>query len=301
MYTKILIPLDGSATAEAVLPYAEALAAGFKTAIELVSVVDIGAMTSQLAAEKARYLDTLIATAENNSASYLENIAKTLSRFATECRVVRGRPEEAILETTSKDHDMLIAMATHGRSGAKRWLLGSVAEKVLRGTTNPLFLVRAGTKPQATVEPIINSLVVPLDGSPLAEKSLPIASSWARALDLEITLIRAFEFPSAAYHGSAEYLPNYDAFQDEARKEAAEYLKEKADALVAEGVRTVSTLTLNGPAADEIIGFAQGAPRAVIAMSTHGRSGVPRWILGSVTEKVVRHGNDPVLVVRGHS
>jgi nucleotide-binding universal stress UspA family protein len=61
----------------------------------------------------------------------------------------------------------------------------------------------------------------------------------------------------------------------------------------------VSTLTLEGPAATEIIAYGQSAPRAMIAMSTHGRSGVRRWMLGSVTEKVVRHGADPVLVVRG--
>ena len=61
----------------------------------------------------------------------------------------------------------------------------------------------------------------------------------------------------------------------------------------------MSTATLEGPAAAEIISYAQTAPRAVIAMTTHGRSGVRRWMLGSVTEKVVRHGEDPVLVVRG--
>jgi nucleotide-binding universal stress UspA family protein len=299
MYTRILVPLDGSATAEAVLPYAEALATGFKTAVELLSVVDIGAMAAHLAAEKARYLDTLIAIAEKNNASYLENIATTFSRFATECRIVRGKPEEAILETTSKDRDTLIAMATHGRSGAKRWLLGSVAEKVLRGTTNPLFLVRAAAEPKVTPQPIINSIVVPLDGSPLAEQMLPTVSSWAQALDVEVTLIRAFEFPASAYYGSEAYLPDYDALREQARKEAADYLKQKAESLIDEGVRTVSTLTMEGPAAEEIISFAQTAPRAVIAMSTHGRSGVRRWILGSVTEKVVRHGNDPVLVVRG--
>jgi len=142
MYTRILVPLDGSATAEAVLPYAEAFAAGFKTSVELMSVIDIGAMTSHLAAEKVHHLDTIIAAEEKKIASYLEHVAKTFSRFPTECRIVRGTPAETILET-SKDGDTLIAMATHGRSGAKRWLLGSVAEKVLRGTTNPLFLVRA--------------------------------------------------------------------------------------------------------------------------------------------------------------
>ena len=72
-----------------------------------------------------------------------------------------------------------------------------------------------------------------------------------------------------------------------------------AQALVGEGVRTVSVLTIEGAAANEIISYAQTAPGAVIAMSTHGRSGIQRWILGSVTEKIVRHADDPVLVVRG--
>jgi len=298
MYTRILVPLDGSATAETVLPYAEAFAAGFKTSVELMSVIDIGAMTSHLAAEKMHHLDTVIAAEEKNSAGYLENVAKRFSRFPTECRVVRGKPAETILESTSKDRDTLITMATHGRSGAKRWLLGSVAEKVLRGTTNPLFLVRAAAA-KASPQRILNSIVVPLDGSLLAEQILPTVSKWARALDVEVTLIRAFEFPASAYYSSEAYLPDYDAFREEARRDAAGYLKEKEDFLVAEGVRTVSTRTIEGPAADEIIGYAQTAPRAVIAMSTHGRSGVRRWILGSVTEKVVRHGDDPVLVLRG--
>ncbi|MEO6164301.1 MAG: universal stress protein [Candidatus Binatia bacterium] len=298
MYSKILVPLDGSATAEAVLPYAEAFAAGFKTSVELLSVIDIGAMTTHLAPDKVRHLDSIIAAEEKNCAEYLENVAKRFSHSPTECRMVRGTPAQTILESTSQDRDTLIAMATHGRSGAKRWLLGSVAEKVLRGTTNPMFLVRAAaakTSPQR----IINSLVVPLDGSSLAEKILPTVCRWARALDLEVTLIRAFEFPARAYVSSETYLPDYDAFRDEARGEAAAYLKEKEDFLVGEGVRTVTVLTIEGAAANEIISYAQTAPGAVIAMSTHGRSGVQRWILGSVTEKIVRHADDPVLVVRG--
>lgn len=298
MYKRILVPLDGSATAEAVLPYAEAFAAGFKTKVELMSVIDMGAMTTHLSGDNVRHLDTLIAHEEKKCASYLESVAKIFSRFPTECRIVRGTPAEAILDATSKDRDTLIAMATHGRSGAKRWLLGSVAEKVLRGATNPLFLVRAAAA-QGSPQRIINSIVVPLDGSSLAERILPTVSNWARALDVEVTLIRAFEFPASAYYSSEDELPDYDAFWQEARKEAADYLKVKADALIGEGVRTVSTLTLEGPAAGEIISCAQTAPRAVIAMSTHGRSGFQRWMLGSVTEKVVRHGDDPVLVVRG--
>jgi nucleotide-binding universal stress UspA family protein len=299
MYTRILVPLDGSATAEAVLPYAQAFAAGFKTSVELLSVIDIGAMTTHLSADKVPRLSDIIANEEKNIASYLDDVAKNFfSGFPIECRIARGDAAETILEATSQDRDTLIAMATHGRSGAQRWLLGSVAEKVLRGTTNPLFLVRASAAKTAP-QRIINSIVVPLDGSPLAEQILSTVSNWAQALDLEVALIRAFEFPASAYYGSEEDLPHYDVFREKARKEAAVYLKQQAEALIGKGVRTVSTLTLEGPAASEIISFAQTAPRAVVAMSTHGRSGVRRWILGSVTEKVVRHGDDPVLIVRG--
>ena len=103
MYSKIVVPLDGSATAEAVLPYVEGLAAGFKTAVELLSVIDIGALASHMGADKVHHLDAFIATEEKNSASYLEKIAKHFSRFPTECKVVRGYPGEAILETTRSD------------------------------------------------------------------------------------------------------------------------------------------------------------------------------------------------------
>jgi nucleotide-binding universal stress UspA family protein len=114
-----------------------------------------------------------------------------------------------------------------------------------------------------------------------------------------VTLIRAFEFPGRAYVSGQTHLPDYDEMREDARRAAAAYLKEKEDSLVGEGVRTVSILTIEGAAANEIISYAQTAPGAVIAMSTHGRSGIQRWILGSVTEKVVRHADAPVLVVRG--
>jgi nucleotide-binding universal stress UspA family protein len=299
MYSKILVPLDGSATAEAVLPYVEALAQGFKCAVELISVIDTRSTRINFAGGETHRADEIIAAEETRSAAYLEQVAKRLERFSTERSITHGAPEEVILETAAKDPNTLVAMATHGRSGVKRWLMGSIAEKVLRGTSNPLFLVRAAgarTSPQK----IINSIIVPLDGSPLAEKILPAVSRWARALDLEVTLIRACEFPDAAYLANAGLLrPDYEALRTSIRGEAADYLKAKENSLVAEGVRTVSTVILEGAAADEIISYGQTAPRAMIAMSTHGRTGVQRWILGSVTEKVVRHGDDPVLVVRG--
>jgi nucleotide-binding universal stress UspA family protein len=298
MYTKILVPLDGSATAEAALPYVEALAVGFKTAVELLSVIDVGAMTAYLSADKVPQLDGIVAKEEENSRTYLASVTKNYSaRSTVTCQVVRGDPAEAILEASSKDRDTLIAMATHGHSGAKRWLLGSVAEKVLRNSTCPLFLVRA-SEAETEARRIINSIVVPLDGSPLAEQILPTVSQWAQALDLEVSLIRAVEFPALTYYSSEEDFTAYEDFQENEKREAAAYLKTKAEALIAGGVRTVSISILGGGAAAAIISYTREAPRALIAMSTHGRSGMRRWMLGSIAEKVVRHGEDPVLIVR---
>ena len=86
-------------------------------------------------------------------------------------------------------------MATHGRSGLNRFLLGSVAEKVLRGTVNPLLLVRATGEAKSDGEATLKSIIVPLDGSELAESVLPMVAGVAKKLDLEVVLFRAYHIP----------------------------------------------------------------------------------------------------------
>ena len=93
-------------------------------------------------------------------------------------------------------------------------------------------------------------------------------------------------------------MPNYDALLTMVREEAGAYLEEKVNELKQNGIEKVSSILLVGSGADEIIDLARGTPDNLIAMCTRGRSGVERWVLGSVTEKVVRHSGDPVLVVR---
>ena len=119
------------------------LAGTLKLPIELLEVVDIGAATAHIAADKARYLDTIIAEGESASREHLDEIAATFAGLPVSCKVERGRPADVIIERAEAEKGTLIAMATHGRSGINRWMMGSVAEKVLRGTTTPLFLVRA--------------------------------------------------------------------------------------------------------------------------------------------------------------
>ena len=298
MYTKMLIPLDGSRTAEKVLPFARALAQTLTIPIELLGVVDISVMVAHIAADKARYLDTLIAQGEHSSRVYLKDVVARLPGLNVTCAVERGKPAEVIIERAAANRGTLITMATHGRSGINRWLLGSVAEKVLRGTANPLFLVRGNEQYATDGSPAMKSIIVPLDGSELAESVLPTVVAVAKVLDLEVILCRAYELPASAYYGAEDYLPNYDALKAQVQDEARRYLEEKIEVLKAKGLAKVSSVALEGAGADEIVHFAQTHPDSLVAMCTHGRSGVKRWVLGSVTEKVVRHSGDPVLVVR---
>jgi len=297
MYSKILIPLDGSPDSEKVLPMARILAATLNLPIELLEVVDVSAATAHMVADKARYLDSLIAEGEAASREHLKEIAGSFSGSKVACSVERGGPADVIIEKAAADPGTLIAMATHGRSGVNRWLLGSVAEKVLRGSRNPLFLVRANEEDSLNPAATIKSIVVPLDGSELAESVLPTVVEVAKRLDSEVVLCRAFELAASAYYGSEDYLPNYDGMLLQIRAEVEGYLGEKAEMLKASGLTKVSWVALQGPGAEQIADYARKHPDAMVVMCTHGRSGMSRWVLGSVTEKVVRHSSDPVLVL----
>ncbi len=296
MFSKILVSLDGSDAAEKVLCYTRSLAGVLKLPIELLEVIDISAMSAHLVGDKARFLDRFIVEAERASRQYLDEIARGLVGFSVSASVQRGKPAEVILEKAAAQPATLVAMATHGRSGINRWLLGSVAEKVLRGADNPLFLVRADDA-QEGAEAVLHSIIVPLDGSPLAESVLPTVMEMAKVFNAAVLLLRAFELPASAYYGRENYLPNYEELTNHVRTDAQCYLDGQVAALKAQGLPQVSSLLREGVGAEEIIRCARERPRSLIAMCTHGRSGVKRWVLGSVTEKVVRHSGDPVLVV----
>ena len=298
MYEAILVPLDGSKTAEKVLPYARYLAGKFKVPVELLAVVDVVEIASHMTSEKVHFLDTLIEDAVQHSTTYLRGVATTIAGTNVRCSVEKGRAEDTIIEKAATDKTMLITMATHGRSGLNRFLLGSIAEKVLRGTVNPLLLIRAGDE-KSQGEAMLKSIIVPLDGSELAEAVLPIVADMAKKLDLEIELFRTYHVPYNVYSGDEGlYAVNYEELLAGLRDEAAEYLEKKAADLKRLGVAKVQCITKEGLAADEIISLGRKTPDNLIAMSSHGRSGVRRWVLGSVTELVVRHSGDPVLVIR---
>jgi nucleotide-binding universal stress UspA family protein len=299
MYTRILIPLDGSKTAEAVLPYARALARTLKTPVELLAVVDIGALATQVSHGSPKYFDALIAEAVRRSEEYLDRMAKTFPGASVRCTIEQGRAEEVIIAKAGADSGALITMATHGRSGVNRWLLGSVTEKVLRGTADTLLLIRATDEAKTDGEASLKSVIVALDGSELAESILPMVATFAKKLSLPVVLFRAYHIPYSVYAGEDGYSAiNFDDLVAEARDEAREYLEKKVAELKTLGVERVSCIAREGLSADEIIKIGHEAPGNLIAICSHGRSGVKRWVLGSVTETVVRHSSDPVLVAR---
>jgi nucleotide-binding universal stress UspA family protein len=298
MYTKILVPLDGSNTAEKVLPYARSLSGALKLPVELLAVIDLSEMAAHVAAGKARYLDSMIEAGVRGSEEYLQRIAGTFTSADVKCTVEKGRPHEVIIERAAADKSTLVSMATHGRSGLNRWLLGSVTEKVLRTTSNPLLLVRAGEDLDTDGQEILNSVIVPLDGSDLAASVLPTIAQLAKDLKLEIILFRAYSIPYNAYANEGYYSANFAEVATILKDEAVDYLEKKTAEMKRLGVPEVSYIAREGFAADEIISLGRNTSNNLIAMCTHGRTGITRWALGSVTETVVRHSGDPVLVLR---
>jgi nucleotide-binding universal stress UspA family protein len=233
---------------------------------------------------------------------YLKKIAEEyFGELEVACTLESGEPAAVILDRAKEDQDCLIAMATHGVTGGRRWLLGSVASKVIQTAVNPLLLIRPAEESQAKPMVHFEQILVPLDGSTLAESALPHISRLAQAMKLSVHLLQVFSLPKSAFVVADGVFDQGPAvFREARRKEAEEYLAAKAAELGADGVESVTTNAVEGDAAGEIIDRARAANDNFIAMSTHGRSGVTRWLLGSVAERVIQHSGDPVLLIRPH-
>ncbi len=297
MYTKIMVPLDGSTIAEGVLPYARALATALGIPVHLLQVMDPDTLIPSVAAQQGRAHNILTADREHNG-DYLKEMAASFSNPAAVSFSVRvGKPAEVIIEAAATDRDTLIAMATHGRSGIRRWLLGSIAEKVLHGSDNDVLLIRAVGQIERKRVVQLKRLVVPLDGSELAEKALPCGIELAKKMNLELILLRVYLMPGVAYP-TGNYAPDWKLLDQEMRQRASEYLDGKIRQLRNKGLGGLSFRVLEGSAAEKIIEMARENPESLIVMSSHGASGIGRWVLGSVTERVIRHSDTAVVVVR---
>ena len=298
IYSKLLVTLDGSQLSEGILPYARSLAKTLSVPVELLQVIDPDVISALSDPRVGRYVYVVEAEMKSTGRDYLKSVAGSfLDSGTTNYSAEIGNPAEVIADRAAAHSGTLIAMATHGRSGAQRWFLGSVANKVLHAATNPLLLVRATDKSETSTEAPLKTVLVPLDGSPLAELVLPHVAEVAKSMKLEVVLLRVYSVPVQLYAGEG-YAPDYPQLLESIRRETKNYLEGKVQQLEAEGLDKISYVMLEGDAASEIIDIAQKTPDNLVAMCTRGRSGVGRWVLGSVTDRVVRHCGDPVLVIR---
>lgn len=282
MYRQILVPLDGSPFAEQVLTHLPSiLAPGGR--VTLLRVLPPGD-------EEAR------GGGRQGALNDLERASKTLDRFGirSQSRVTVGGVADEIHRVREMLHAELIAMTTHGRSGVERWVIGSVADRVLRGARVPVFLTRAPAQ-----EPLqgIRHILVPLDGSELAQRALPEARGLATGGGAILTLMRVVEEESLTEFD--QLLADVTGRPDPADRiaEAERYLGRVVNLLRMSGV-AARVRVCRGRVAPAILSEAATAECDVVVMSTHGRTGIQRWMFGSVANQVLLDTACPLLLVR---
>jgi nucleotide-binding universal stress UspA family protein len=289
--SRILVPLDGSIAAEAIIPYVERIATATNARVLLLAAVDKprdwGEDTGgDLKGER------------HEAESYLLRLQARLTSATgndVEAEVVTSEPAAGILAAAERQHPDLIAMTTHGRSGVARWVLGSVAAKVLHATHTPLLLVRPPANGKQTKASTLKKLLVPLDASELSTSVLPFAGDLAKRLEASVVLFHAVFEPVMTYPGAEAFFNT--PVLEEMEAGAREFLASAAGDLTEQGVKA-DVVAAIGNATDGIVWAAERENADLIVMSTHGRSGLGRMVLGSVADGVVRRTSLPVIVVR---
>jgi len=298
---RIMVSLDGSETAERVLPFAESLCRKFGAGLTLASVLPVrgaahvlipiggsGPATAQPTTEELR-------AGQASHEGYLRSVAARIERggIDTHYFVAAGPIAQAINLLLGETRSDLLLMSTHGRSGVGRWLMGSVANAVIQLVTRPVLLIRPALRRNGR-PPAIKRLLVPLDGSTVAEQVLPYALVFAEVCDGEIILLTVPEVPEPEIYG-----PMGSAVEDlrrEAEARAQAYLSGVMQEIQEQGVRVRGLVTGSGPART-IIDVGKTEDVDLIMIATHGRGGMDRLFLGNVADRVVHHTERPVFLV----
>ena len=311
----ILVPLDGSTLAEHILPYVQLLAPILAARVRLLRVLtdpddqllfpetiaaaygggDVQALQERM--QRAR--DTVCKNAEG----YLYAQATQLRGHGldVDCEAVFGDAAEVIVESAASRPGTLIAMATHGRSGLRRWALGSVADKVLHAAETPVLIARGVANPPPT-DLAIKRILLPLDGSAFARQALPLAAELAACTASALLLMEAIPPTLEAYPGMrplGRRVPPLAGMLPELKQQARQELAALAGELRQQDLAATS-IVASGHAAEAIVDVAAQRSVDLVVMATHGRSGIRRWALGSIADKVLHTTTTPLLLVRAH-
>jgi nucleotide-binding universal stress UspA family protein len=291
----ILAALDGSPLAETILPAVEALAAPTGARVTLLHVT---AVARELAFGGASALDAVVRHDQELAAHYLRDQATHLTAggIETEVAVAVGEPSVEIVRHAARANVDLIALATHGRTGLQRWAHGSVADAVLHATATPLLLVRPDEAWSAAPR-ALQRIAVLLDGSPEAETALRVVEPLAMSCGLPIILLRFVESVVLGFAADPTNFAyaDFQAFFDGATAAAQEDLDRVAGRLRQRGVSVTAEVALASPAAG-IAAYTRAHPGTLVALTTHGRSGWRRLVLGSVARRIVQTVAAPVLL-----
>ena len=290
MFQKILVPLDGSALAEVVLPYAEELVSCLPSALVLLCVCDAAQRQ-----EQQEYLEGVVQKVKQCGEEYRQRYPDVaVEEPVVEIIMLDGNPSEVITDYVEENAIDLTMMATHGRSGISRWAMGSVADKVIRGVTCPICLIRArGSHDEVRTDSLARRIFVPLDGSGAGEAALPYVEAFAEKLGTEVVL-----FQSVDKRDECSGEVNWMELRNTIERNAKIYLRKVEANLFSKGIAVRTMVEFGGNPAREISELANRTMSTMVAMSTHGRSGVDRMVFGSVAEKVLRTGSIPILLIR---
>ena len=301
--TVVLAPVDGSARALRAVPWAAKLAGPDGTVV-LLRVVPaqpdyaeslFGLVGAEDAIQGIQDAWSRTASADMDEAA--EVIAG--SGVTVEQLAAAGEPDEEIVATAERRGVDMIAMASHGRGALGRAIFGSVADRVARGATVPVLILRTPDEAvDTTVD--VSRLVVPLDGSEIARRALPVATELARKFAAPVHVVRAVDAVAALpvapsiFGGAPINADVTDQIWQEAQSQAQATVRDAVSQLKAEGI-DASGAMLNG---SPFFAISEATnPGDLLVMTSHGRGGVRRWLLGSVAEKLVREADAPVLLV----
>jgi nucleotide-binding universal stress UspA family protein len=284
----LIVPLDGSQLAERALPLAVQLARLTGSSLRLVQSV-----LSPASLEAGVAVEMLVEGAHD----YLEQQAAKVRQehgIAVSVHAGLAAAAELILAQATQPGVAAVVMSTHGRGGIRRLLMGSVAEGVLRDSPVPVYLVPAAA-PETTVGGRMRRILVPLDGSALSYSVMAPVTELARAAHAQVTLLRVFnEEEDLAQASDRDTVRAIERQLDRLEDRAHHYFAPITSHLHAAGLKADSEWTTGVPA-QEIQAMAQLAEPDLIALATHGRSGLDRLRYGSVAESVLRHARTPVM------
>lgn len=294
---KVLVPLDGSRTAEHSLVYLDALKRLGDCTVTLLSVADDteeyhGEASGEAIEREANLLGT-----------YLREVARDVTNHvhvAVDAKVVRGKPVACMAEEIETSKPDVLVISTHGRSGVSRWRFGSVADKVIRSATCTTLIVGPKAHEEevwidAGAELPFKSIMVPLDGSDLAGQAVPVAVRYAECFGSTLHVVRAVTTPlyTDGMVGEGAYMPDLlTSLEDAAKQDVG-----NVAAMVGTKVKVVAEVLLGDPAS-QLENYVKTHGIDLVVMTTHGRGGFSRTALGSVTDRLLAEGSAPVLVVR---